>query len=261
MTECNGLLKHGSKLRWVRVLTNLVHRTSARAFYHVRNRLHASYSEVAMHLEQASWNAYWCRQPPRSALGILYARIIDKDADLHGSKGETMKHVTLPCGHLVIMRRFTTLALSDEQYAACGSSVCGEGILLAKDLKELGLRSHRQRADAYVLTEDWQHFDVNVLEDVKAVHSPVNAVLGASAAALASLRAPALSTSLESTLRLEKYLDSPDAIYQGDTCGLYIHLLKVASATKHSWEDDGQVGIAKPPQAGHKTSPAGLPER
>lgn len=98
----------------------------------------------------------------------------------------------MPCGHTVLVRGITILALKSRDCAACVCSVCDAPVLQPEDCAELMVRTQRRRANDFAATAaDWQSLEEELADGEQPIAVPSASLLCALAAAFSSLRAPA----------------------------------------------------------------------
>ncbi|KAK3070235.1 hypothetical protein LTR53_010808 [Teratosphaeriaceae sp. CCFEE 6253] len=184
-----------SRLAWVRVLSNLVNRRSARSYYHVRQLLQTSFGAQSVIADQKSWSTTWDTQPPRSANDLLLARLGLIDAK--NSYGPATSK--LPCGHTSIVRKISIDALLDSASSRYTCMVCSERVLQAKDDVELMLRTQRRRARMFASSnvDTWLAMKSHINEHEPSIRVSAESLLCALSASLNSLRAPAFIALVE----------------------------------------------------------------
>ncbi|KAK4902709.1 hypothetical protein LTR27_000648 [Elasticomyces elasticus] len=177
-----NLLKKQATQKWISVLSDLIHRRSARSYYHVHNRLHAAYGENGVDAEESSWSTQWNTHPPRPARELLEAR-------LSRAQAGNSSAVQLPCGHIVVVREVMLQALQADSCAMYSCHKCEAPALQPEDFRELALRTERRRAAAFVaVNKQWRSLEGRVVDDTHKMLVPTTALLCALAAALGSLR-------------------------------------------------------------------------
>ncbi|KAK3653632.1 hypothetical protein LTR56_004487 [Elasticomyces elasticus] len=176
------LLKKQATQKWICVLSDLIHRRSARSYYHVHNRLHAAYGENGVDVEESDWSTQWDTHPPRPARKLL-------DARLSRAQAGNSSAVQLPCGHIVVVREVMLQALQADSCAMYSCHKCEAPALQPEDFKELALRTERRRAAAFVaVNRQWRSLEGRIVDDTHSMLVPTTALLCALAAALGSLR-------------------------------------------------------------------------
>ncbi|KAK5680437.1 hypothetical protein LTS10_007365 [Elasticomyces elasticus] len=186
-SEWEQLLKKEHSTKWVGLLSNLVHRRSARSYYHVLNRLYAAFGDEGWLAEEDNWTSTWNAEPARDGRELLNARL------KRISTGGGSSLIELPCNHTVMVRDITIIALKTRDCAGYSCSTCGARVLQPEDFKELTLRPMLHRAQDYTATAaDWLALDGQAVDDDYKIVVPAASLLCALAAALGSLRAPVL---------------------------------------------------------------------
>ncbi|KAK4956459.1 hypothetical protein LTR10_005984 [Elasticomyces elasticus] len=176
------LLKEQGSQKWIGILSDLVHRRSARSYYHVHNRLHTAYGENGVDAEESSWSTQWDTRPPRPARELLEAR-------LSRAQAGNSSAVQLPCGHTVIVREVMLQALQADSCAMYSCHKCEAPALQPEDFKELTLRTERRRTAAFVaVNRQWRSLEGRIVDDTHSMLVLTTALLCALAAALGSLR-------------------------------------------------------------------------
>lgn len=196
------LLRHDIRIDWIRLLKSMVARRSARAYYHVRQRLVAAYGETVANSEEASWADMGNAQPPRSIKDLLVARLCPENRnttldDVGGGNGSML--ITPPCGHQSMMRKISLLALTVEGCVNFGCPTCGARVLRPKDNDELMLETVCLKAHTFVQNYSaWTDLDEGMRDDMteeeqqQRFELPALAVMYSLSGALTSLRLPAL---------------------------------------------------------------------
>ncbi|KAK5725296.1 hypothetical protein LTR17_013059 [Elasticomyces elasticus] len=231
------LLKKQGTQKWIGILSDLVHRRSARSYYHVHNRLHAAYGENGVDAEESSWSTQWDTRPPRPARELLEAR-------LSGVQAGNSSAVQLPCGHIVVVREVMLQALQADSCAMYSCAKCEAPALQPEDFKELTLRTERRRTAAFVaINRQWQSLEGRIVEDTHKMLVPTNALLCALAAALSSLRPTLFIASPEMSFAsfaetaavfagLEKEMQNEMVVYETTPLALYAMLRDAADVAR-----------------------------
>ncbi|KAK3673050.1 hypothetical protein LTR78_007161 [Recurvomyces mirabilis] len=183
------LLKKQYRHPWLTMLSTLVYRRSARSHYHVRGHLYRAFGDHALAVDERVWLDRWDSQPPRSARHLLYARLrISSEEPRDGKIAEL-----LPCGHYENIRKIQIFAMKSPACSSYSCEQCGCRVLLPEDDRELMLRTERRRTKEHIrVTAEWQVLDDQVLDHSMQNLMPASALRCALAAALGSLRLPAL---------------------------------------------------------------------
>ncbi|KAK4547785.1 hypothetical protein LTR36_000743 [Oleoguttula mirabilis] len=192
--ELNELLKHKYRA-WIRLLNSIVRRISARAYYHVRERLVEACGEKVAASEEAAWIGLWQTRPPRSIQTLLRARLCPEQSGFESNLGDGTGSVliTPPCGHQSMLRKISLVALTAKGCRTFECPACGERVLQPEDDNELGLRNVCLRAQAFVENYSaWTDLDEGITVEQQQIKLPALAVMCAISGALASMKLPIL---------------------------------------------------------------------
>ena len=160
---------------WLPLVSNLINRTSDRAYLHVAERLQASTKKPTYRGEAARFARDWETSMPRSGSFLLASRLQCQRGDNNGSwvnvhdldGGNLFAHLDaqmffrLPCGHSASFALRALSAVEDSKSADVACPACGQRVLGEIQLAELALRlEHRERA-AFCCS-DAEHSDAKI---------------------------------------------------------------------------------------------------
>lgn len=151
---------------WLALLTNLLDRTSDRAFLHVQHQLLTSQNPTLALLEIALTSNKWATTPPPSARALLLSNLTIRlpgnaapiplaqidEANLSAHAHREID-VCLPCGHEELLCYASLRDLSETACLSAACAACGAPILSERERALAMLKTQREMREAWSWTE------------------------------------------------------------------------------------------------------------
>ncbi|KAK5128458.1 hypothetical protein LTR85_003126 [Meristemomyces frigidus] len=154
---------------WIRLLSDLVSRTSDLAYLTVHSRLEQQWGEYFAQEDEEQWSDLWRSKIARSAATLFRNHLLDPQtgecADAMHRDAESFL-VKLPCNHLLrtTMKEMAEVTADVAQTAACVED-CRRRIMQESDDAALALRrQHAERVEAELRDEAWNELDNEELD-------------------------------------------------------------------------------------------------
>lgn len=198
-------LVKSSRHPWLALVSDLIYRSSDRAYLHVAQNLHEN-AKAVYRGEGAHWARDWAITCPRRGWQMLMAHfgcqlgdgsvvpLIELDGENLTAHQTEKIPVIMPCGHSADLVLKTLSLIEDARAAEMACSDCGERILSEADMAELALTFERSEREAFFDSEA-EHNDKIIPVPVEGrpelkIAIPPGALHHALQDALESLRVP-----------------------------------------------------------------------
>lgn len=188
VAEWKSLMQYADRRPWIGVLNHLVERASAKALYHVRQRLIATVGSDEADREEESWGAAWGVKPAFQPRELFLEHFAEVPKNIAAGK---MPQLVLDCGHVSSLTCDKVLKLKEWEMFQLVCDVCKVPVMTPGDKQYLKDVEAQNEAFRFAkMQKVWANLVQNVHDPNKPRMFHATSIFRIVAAALDSLRSP-----------------------------------------------------------------------
>lgn len=164
--EWESLMSFAGQRPWIGVLKNLIERASAKAYYHVRDRITSRHGSAGVSNEEKLWPATWGTKQPLNAAALFQNRLILLNENIMAC---TMPQIMFECGHVSRLSCMQAAGVNsiDVMHEVC--EICKVRVLKQEDDEYLHDVANKNATHTY---QKLQRVWANLVHSVEAPDRP-----------------------------------------------------------------------------------------